>query len=40
MDLLQVHLLRLEEDYGGDYDKCIARPFNQKVRISFSKCAG
>ena len=30
MDLLQAHLLCLEVGYGGDYNKCVARPFNSE----------
>ena len=40
MDLLRAHLLRLEESYGGDYDKCVNRPFDQKVRTFSFKRAG
>ena len=40
MDLLQAHLLRLEEGYGGDYGKYVVRPFDWKIQISSSKWAG
>ena len=40
MDLVQAHLYYLEESYDKEYGKCVARPFDQKVRISSCKWAG
>ena len=33
MDLLQAHLLRLDEGYGGDCGECMVRPFDWRYKL-------
>ena len=39
MDFLLVHLFCLEAGFGGDCGKCVAKPFDYKVRAFSSKQA-